>query len=135
MAFSFYQSLRSVPRDLEEVAVGFHLTPWQRFWQLETPYAMPGLIWNMMMSMSGGWFFVVASEAITVGENLDPLPGIGSYIDLATSRSDYGAVVAAVGDGARHPGLRPAAVPAPSCLFPRASASSWSPASRSSGPG
>ena len=96
MAFSFYQSLRNVPQDLEEVTAGFHLTPWQRFWQLETPFAIPGLVWNMMMSMSGGWFFVVASEAITVGENSTRLPGIGSYIDLATSRSDYGAVVAAV---------------------------------------
>jgi len=96
MAFSFYQSLRSVPADLVEVTRGFNLTPWQRFWQLETPFAMPGLIWNMMMSMSGGWFFVVASEAIAVGDNTTKLPGIGSYIDLANSRSDYGAVVAAV---------------------------------------
>ena len=97
MAFSFYQSLRSVPADLVEVSRGFALTPWQRFWQLETPFAMPGLIWNMMMSMSGGWFFVVASEAIAVGDNTTKLPGIGSYIDLANSRSDYGAIVAAVG--------------------------------------
>jgi NitT/TauT family transport system permease protein len=67
MTFSFYQSLRTVPRDLSEVSRGFHLTPWQRFWKLEAPFSMPGLIWNMMMSMSGGWFFVVASEAITVG--------------------------------------------------------------------
>ncbi len=96
MAFSFYQSLRSIPRDLAEVTAGFHLTPWQRFWQLETPFAIPGLVWNMMMSMSGGWFFVVASEAITVGDNSTKLPGIGSYIDLATSKSDYGAVLAAV---------------------------------------
>ena len=80
----------------QEVTAGFHLTPWQRFWQLETPFAIPGLVWNMMMSMSGGWFFVVAAEAITVGENSTKLPGIGSYIDLATSKSDYGAVVAAV---------------------------------------
>ena len=96
MAFSFYQSLRSVPGDLIEVAKGFNLSPWQRFWQLETPFAMPGLIWNMMMSMSGGWFFVVASEAIAVGDNTTKLPGIGSYIDLANSKSDYGAIVAAV---------------------------------------
>lgn len=96
MAFSFYQSLRSVPADLVEVANGFGLSPWQRFWQLETPFAVPGLVWNMMMSMSGGWFFVVASEAITVGEISTKLPGIGSYIDLANSRSDYGAIVAAV---------------------------------------
>ena len=96
MAFSFYQSLRNVPGDLIEVSKGLHLTPWQKFWQLETPFAMPGLIWNMMMSMSGGWFFVVASEAIAVGDNTTKLPGIGSYIDLANSRSDYGAIVAAV---------------------------------------
>ena len=96
MAFSFYQSLRNVPGDLVEVARGFNLTPWQRFWQLETPFAMPGLVWNMMMSMSGGWFFVVASEAIAVGSDTTKLPGIGSYIDLANSRSDYGAIVAAV---------------------------------------
>jgi NitT/TauT family transport system permease protein len=96
MAFSFYQSLRSVPADLIEVANGFNLSPWQRFWQLETPFAVPGLVWNMMMSMSGGWFFVVASEAISVGDNSTKLPGIGSYIDLANSKSDYGAIVAAV---------------------------------------
>ena len=60
MAFSFYQSLRTVPRDLDEVARGFRLTGWQKFWQLEAPFAVPGLIWNTMMSMSGGWFFVVA---------------------------------------------------------------------------
>jgi NitT/TauT family transport system permease protein len=96
MAFSFYQSLRNVPADLIEVSNGFGFTPWQRFWQLETPFAMPGLIWNMMMSMSGGWFFVVASEAIAVGDNTTKLPGIGSYIDLANSKSDYGAIFAAV---------------------------------------
>ena len=75
MAFSFYQSLRTVPRDLDEVARGFRLTGWQKFWQLEAPFAMPGLIWNMMMSMSGGWFFVVASEAITVGDTTITLAG------------------------------------------------------------
>ena len=96
MAFSFYQSLRSLPSDLIEVSKGLHLTPWQRFWQLETPFAMPGLIWNMMMSMSGGWFFVVASEAIAVGDNTTKLPGIGSYIAVANDKSDYGAIVAAV---------------------------------------
>ncbi|MBN9092545.1 ABC transporter permease subunit, partial [Pandoraea pnomenusa] len=65
MTFSFYQSMRTQPRDLSEVAVNLRLSPWQRFWKLDVPYSMPGLIWNMMMSMSGGWFFVVASEAIT----------------------------------------------------------------------
>ena len=75
MAFSFYQSLRTVPRDLDEVARGFRFTGWQKFWQLEAPFAVPGLIWNTMMSMSGGWFFVVASEAITVGDTTITLPG------------------------------------------------------------
>jgi len=86
MTFSFYQSLRTVPRDLDEVSKGFHLTSWQRFWKLEVPFSMPGLIWNMMMSMSGGWFFVVASEAITVGNHTITLPGVGAY--LAQSIAD-----------------------------------------------
>jgi NitT/TauT family transport system permease protein len=96
MAFSFYQSLRSVPRDLSEVARGFRLSGWQRFWQLETPFAMPGLIWNMMMSMSGGWFFVVASEAISVGDTTIKLPGIGSYLALAIEDKRIDAVFAAI---------------------------------------
>ncbi len=96
MAFSFYQSLRSVPRDLIEVARGFGLSPWQSFWQLETPVAVPGLIWNMMMSMSGGWFFVVASEAIAVGDTTIKLPGIGSYLALAIEQKSIEAVFAAI---------------------------------------
>ncbi|HMK89261.1 MAG TPA: ABC transporter permease subunit [Methylocystis sp.] len=96
MAFSFYQSLRSVPRDLEEVAANFGLSSWQKFWQLETPFAMPGLIWNMMMSMSGGWFFVVASEAISVGDVNIRLPGIGSYLAFAIDQRRVDCVIAAV---------------------------------------
>ncbi len=92
MTFSFYQSLRTVPRDLEEVARGFHLSPWQRFWKLDAPFAMPGLIWNMMMSMSGGWFFIVASEAITVGNNTFTLPGIGAYLAQAILSKDLQAI-------------------------------------------
>src|SRR5580700_7981287 len=96
MAFSFYQSLRTVPRDLDEVSRGFRLTGWQKFWQLEAPFAVPGLIWNTMMSMSGGWFFVVASEAITVGDTTITLPGVGSFIAKANDAGDWGAVGAAV---------------------------------------
>ncbi|AGK46430.1 binding--dependent transport system inner membrane component family protein [Burkholderia thailandensis MSMB121] len=92
MTFSFYQSLRTVPRDLDEVSRGFHLTSWQRFWKLEVPFSMPGLIWNMMMSMSGGWFFVVASEAITVGNHTITLPGIGAYLAQAIAEKNLGAV-------------------------------------------
>ncbi|WP_018266033.1 ABC transporter permease [Methylosinus sp. LW4] len=96
MAFSFHQSLRTVPRDLDEVAKSFGLTSWQKFWQLEAPFAMPGLIWNMMMSMSGGWFFVVASEAITVGDVNVRLPGVGSYLALAIESKRVDCVAAAV---------------------------------------
>ncbi|WP_233828932.1 ABC transporter permease [Paraburkholderia sp. ZP32-5] len=92
MTFSFYQSLRTVPRDLDEVSRGFHLTSWQRFWKLEVPFSMPGLIWNMMMSMSGGWFFVVASEAITVGNRTITLPGIGAYLAQAIAVKNMHAI-------------------------------------------
>ena len=75
---------------------GFRLTGWQKFWQLEAPFAMPGLIWNMMMSMSGGWFFVVVSEAITVGDTTITLPGVGSYIAKANEQGRWDAMFAAV---------------------------------------
>jgi NitT/TauT family transport system permease protein len=92
MAFSVYQSLRTVPAELREAADSFQLTPWMRFWQLEVPFAMPALVWNMMMSMSGGWFFVVAAEAITVGNTTFALPGIGSYIALAIEQRNLAAI-------------------------------------------
>nr|UCQ30904.1 ABC transporter permease subunit [Edwardsiella piscicida] len=92
MTFSFYQSLRTVPGDLDEVARGLHFTGWQRFWKLDVPFAMPGLIWNMMMSMSGGWFFIVASEAITVGNTHFTLPGIGAYLAEAILQRDLHAI-------------------------------------------
>src|SRR6185369_5530075 len=92
MAFSFYQSLRTVPSELAEAAASFHLTPWMRFWQLEVPFALPALTWNMMMSMSGGWFFVVASESISVGNTHVALPGIGSYIALAIAERNLTAI-------------------------------------------
>ena len=96
MAFSFYQSLRTIPRDLDEVSRHFRLSGWMRFWRVEAPFATPGLVWNTMMSMSGGWFFVVASEAITVGDTKVQLPGIGSYLALAIEKQDLGAVAWAI---------------------------------------
>jgi NitT/TauT family transport system permease protein len=92
MTFSMYQSLRNVPRDLEEASLSFHLSGWQRFWRLDVPFAVPGLVWNTMMSMSGGWFFVVASEAITVGNTTVTLPGIGSYVALAIQQQNLSAI-------------------------------------------
>ncbi len=96
MAFSIYQSLKTVPADLIEAADSFHLTAWQRFWKLEVPFAVPGLVWNTMMSMSGGWFFVVASEAVSVGDNNWKLPGIGSYVALALEQKNIVAVLWAI---------------------------------------
>jgi len=92
MAFSFYQSLKTVPRDLSDVSDSLRLGGWRRFWTLEAPFAAPGLIWNAMMSMSGAWFFVVASEAISVGKTTITLPGIGSYVALAIDQKNLGAI-------------------------------------------
>ncbi|HXM00883.1 MAG TPA: ABC transporter permease subunit, partial [Rhizomicrobium sp.] len=97
MAFSFYQSLRTVPPELIEAGQVFRLNGWARFWRIEVPFAMPSLIWNMMMSMSGGWFFVVYSEAISVGKTQIALPGIGSYIALAIAHQDLTAIFWAIG--------------------------------------
>jgi len=92
MTFSVYQSLRTVPMELIEAARMYHLSPWRRFWRLEVPHAIPSLVWNMMMSVSGGWFFVVASEAITVSGQSILLPGVGSYIATAIAQRDLAAI-------------------------------------------
>ncbi len=92
MTFSLYQALKTVPGDLDEAARSLRLSQWQRFWRLEVPFAMPGLVWNTMMSMSGGWFFVVASEAISVGDTTWKLPGVGSYVALALEERNLAAV-------------------------------------------
>lgn len=96
MAFSFYQSLTTIPQDLEEAVRSFNLSPWQRFWKLDVPFAMPGLVWNTMLSMSGGWFFVVASEAVTVGNTTFTLPGIGSYVAVALADENLRAIAYAI---------------------------------------
>ncbi len=96
MTFSFYQSLTTVPRDLDEATRSFRLSAWQRFWRLEVPFGMPGLVFNTMLSMSGGWFFVVASEAVTVGNTTFLLPGIGSYVSDALQASNLLAVFYAI---------------------------------------
>ena len=97
MTFSFYASLITVPRELKEAAAALRLSGWQRFWRLEVPYAMPSLVWNAMMSVSGGWFFVVASEVISVvgRDHTQSLPGIGAYVALAIEKADYRAMFAA----------------------------------------
>jgi NitT/TauT family transport system permease protein len=92
MAFSFYHSLRMIPPELYHVSDVFQLSAWQRFWKLEVPFGLPSLTWNAMMSVSGGWFFVVASEAISVANQNIMLPGIGSYIALAIQNKNLAAI-------------------------------------------
>ncbi|MFA6409505.1 MAG: ABC transporter permease subunit [Gammaproteobacteria bacterium] len=96
MTLSFYQSVRTVPHDLREASRIFHLSAWQRFWRIDVPFAMPGLLWNVMMSMSGSWFFVTASEAFSVANQQITLPGVGSYIALAIVHADKHALFYAI---------------------------------------
>lgn len=92
MALGFYQTVRSIPGEVEEAAKMFHLSAWQRFWRIEVPYSLPGLLWNAMASMSAGWFFVVAAEAMTVSNQQILLPGIGSFIAVAIQAADMHAI-------------------------------------------
>ncbi len=100
MTFSFYHSLISQPTELDEAARMYRLTKWQRFWKLDVPSSMIGLVWNMMMSMGGGWFFLTASEAVTVfikGKGiLESLPGMGSYMAAAIAHGSYVEVAIAI---------------------------------------
>lgn len=96
MALSFYQSLQTVPTELKEASDMLRLTAWQRFWRVDVPFAMPGLLWNTMLSMSASWFFVVASEAVSVNKQNITLPGIGSYIALAIQKADRLAILYAI---------------------------------------
>lgn len=99
MTFSFYQSLRTVPHELDEAVTLYQLSGWQRFTKLEVPSAMIGLVWNAMMSFGGGWFFVAASEAISVLNEKYTLPGIGSYVAgavAAESLPDLGWALGAI---------------------------------------
>ncbi|OGO90057.1 MAG: sulfonate ABC transporter permease, partial [Coxiella sp. RIFCSPHIGHO2_12_FULL_42_15] len=93
IALSFYQSLKMVPEDLHEASHMLQLSAWQKFWRVEVPFAMPGLIWNMMLSMSGSWIFLVASEAISVANHKIYLSGIGSYIAMAITEKDKMAIL------------------------------------------
>lgn len=92
MTFSFYYSLKTIPQELEEVAYIFRMSSWRRFWQINVPYAIPSLVGNLGISISSGWFFVVASEVITVGNSNITLPGIGSYIALAIQQQNFHAI-------------------------------------------
>ena len=93
MTFSVYSSLKSIPRELLEAAQVFRLNWWQKFVQLELPYAAIGLVWNSMMSVAGGWFFLMACEMFVLGNRDLRLPGLGSYLQTASNRGDTGAII------------------------------------------
>ncbi len=88
MAFSFYSSLRSIPRELHEAAAIYRLGRWQRFFQLELPFGTIGLIWNSIVSVAGGWFFLMACEMFVLGKRDFRLPGLGSYLQTAAGDGD-----------------------------------------------
>ncbi|MFF3572030.1 ABC transporter permease [Nocardia jiangxiensis] len=96
MAFAFYHSLISQPRELDEASRNLRLSRWQRFWRVDVPGGMVPLVWNAMMSFGGGWFFLVASEAISVNNHNYALPGIGSYVATATDEGATGKVLIAI---------------------------------------
>jgi len=93
MTFSFYHSARTLPADLKEVSAIARLRPWQRFFKLEVPSSMIGLIWNSMMSWAGGWFFLMASEQFVLGDRSFQLPGLGSYLQVAANTGNTGALL------------------------------------------
>ena len=88
IAFSFYASLKAIPRELDEAARLYHFNAWQRFVELELPYGAIGLVWNSMMSVAGGWFFLMACEMFVLGDRDFRLPGLGSYLQVAAGAGD-----------------------------------------------
>jgi NitT/TauT family transport system permease protein len=96
LAFSFYSSLKSIPREMIEASRIYRFSAWQRFWQLEMPYAAIGLIWNSIVSVAGGWFALIACEMFTMGDRNFQLPGLGSYLHTATFSGDFRALFAGI---------------------------------------
>jgi NitT/TauT family transport system permease protein len=97
MTFSVYSSFKNIPREMSEAADVYRLSWWQRFIQLELPYAAIGLVWNSMMSVAGGWFFLMACEMFVLGNRDLRLPGLGSYLQTAANAGDTGAILWGVG--------------------------------------
>jgi NitT/TauT family transport system permease protein len=93
IAFSFYASLKGIPRELDEAARLYRFSEWQRFTELELPFAAIGLVWNSMMSVAGGWFFLMACEMFVLGSRDFRLPGLGSYLQVAAGAGDTRAIV------------------------------------------
>jgi NitT/TauT family transport system permease protein len=94
LAFSFYSSLKSIPREMLEASRIYRYSAWQRFWQLQMPYSAIGLVWNSIVSVAGGWFALIACEMFTMGDRNFQLPGLGSYLQTAADSGDVRALVA-----------------------------------------
>ena len=97
LAFSFYSSLKSIPREMTEASRIYRYSPWQRFWQLEMPYAAIGLVWNSIVSVAGGWFALMLCEMFTMGDRNFQLPGLGSYMQSAAESGDVTALLSGIG--------------------------------------
>ena len=97
MTFSFYSSLKSIPREMHEAAEIYRLSWWQRLWQMELPYAAIGLIWNSIMSVAGAWFFLMACEMFVLGNRDLRLPGLGSYLQTAANAGDTRSIIWGLG--------------------------------------
>jgi NitT/TauT family transport system permease protein len=97
LAFSFYSSLKSIPREMTEASRIYRYSAWQRFWQLEMPFAAIGLVWNSIVSVAGGWFALIACEISPFANYTYQLPGIGSYLQVATNSGDYKALMFGIG--------------------------------------
>src|SRR5574340_318490 len=93
MAFSFYASLKGIPKEMRETARVYRFNGWQRFRAMELPSAAIGLVWNSMMSVAGGWFFLMACEMFVLGDRDFRLPGLGSYLQTAAGAGDTKAIV------------------------------------------
>lgn len=96
LAFSFYSSLKTIPREMLEASRIYRYSGWQRFWQLEMPHAAIGLVWNSIVSVAGGWFALIFCETFSMGERNFQLPGLGSYIQTATYEGDTHALICGI---------------------------------------
>ena len=96
LAFSFYSSLKSIPKEMLEASRIYRYSAWQRFWQLEIPSAAIGLVWNSIVSVAGGWFALILCEIFTMGDRSFQLPGLGSYIQTATASGDVKALLSGI---------------------------------------
>ena len=96
LAFSFYSSLKTIPREMLEVSRIYRFSGWQRFWQLEMPFSAIGLVWNSIVSVAGGWFALIFCETFTMGDRNFQLPGLGSYIQTATYDGDVRALLSGI---------------------------------------